>query len=385
MTAAVVAELVDLPHADVLVSLWLNEAGEIQASLQLLEELSKSGPDRPDLHFGFAEVARTTGRTFDAWTHLNAAESAPRAATWSSEYVEEFSRSVSLSKALVSELRNDWQNAKAQYEKLKAAGVTEPAVELGLGRASFKLGAFEKAEAHFRELARLAPKAYIAESLMAGLYAEQKKSAEAEAWLKKGVLENQEHSDQIRLEYAMWLLREQRAPEAVKLAQKALESNTEFADEFALVRAIAFYMYEKYGDAELVLARLAQKEIGNVLLSNLLALTLVESEDEGKRARALQIAIANAGATRASLDILSSLAYIQYRLGDRKAAEQTTAAILSRGGQLNRDSTYFLAQFLFTLGKTAEAESLLQASRESSGDFFNARRLERETKSKQAN
>jgi predicted Zn-dependent protease len=282
-------------------------------------------------------------------------------------------------------LRNDWQNAKAQYEKLKAAGVTEPAVELGLGRASFKLGAFEKAEAHFRELARLAPKAYIAESLMAGLYAEQKKSAEAEAWLKKGVLENQEHSDQIRLEYAMWLLREQRAPEAVKLAQKALESNTEFADEFALVRAIAFYMYEKYGDAELVLARLAQKEIGNVLLSNLLALTLVESEDEGKRARALQIAIANAGATRASLDILSSLAYIQYRLGDRKAAEQTTAAILSRGGQLNRDSTYFLAQFLFTLGKTAEAESLLQASRESSGDFFNARRLERETKSKQAN
>lgn len=191
----------------------------------------------------------------------------------------------------------------------------------------------------------------------------------------QGETENKQHFDSIRLAHAMWMLNEQRAPEAFRIAQAALKEETKFKDEYSLVQALVYYMYGKFSEAEGLLTVLAQKGTGNSRISNQLALALTESTDEGKRARALQIAVQNAKSAPDSADIASSLAWIQFRLGDMKGAEETTTAIVHRGGQLSRDSAYFLAQILLKLNRNKEAQALLDVTRKSKGEFYNVRQL----------
>jgi tetratricopeptide (TPR) repeat protein len=374
LVSLVVKEVGDLPAADVIVALWLQEFGEMQLSFQLLEQLSQREPNRGDLHFAYAELARRSGRTFDAWTHLAAAEAAEPQGSWSDGYAQEFKHTVLLSKAHVAELRSDWKTATALLNRLKDAGVAGTAIELGLGNAAFRAGELNAAESHFRAAAEMDPAQVIPELLMAKLLAAEQKQAEAEAWFLNGQANNSLHSEQLKLEYALWLLGQQRAPEAMKLA-RAAAADSKFADSFALVRGLALYMYQRYEDAELELSKLSQKNPNDVRISNQLALALVESADEGKRARALQIAIANMKALPASADVASTLAWVQFKLGDPSAAQQTTAAVLARGGKLSRDSAYFLAQVLVHSQQHEQAQLLLETTRNSHGEFFNARRL----------
>ena len=249
------------------------------------------------------------------------------------------------------------------------------AIEVGLGRAAFFTNDIQAAELHFRKAATLAPDEVAPELLMASLFASKQKSDEADVWFSQGIAENVLHSDSIRLAYAMWMLNEQRAPEAFKFSQAAIKEDTKFKDEYSLVQALVYYMYGKYPEAEGLLSSLAQKNPGNLRIGNQLALALAESSDEGKRARALQVAFQNVKSAPDSVDTASSLAWIQFRLGDLKAAEETTAAIIRRGGQLSRDSAYFLAQILSKLNRESEAGKLLDVTRKTKGEFLNAKRL----------
>ena len=375
LASDVVSELKDLPHADVLVALWLLEKRELQAAQQLMEMLSRTDPDRPDVHYAFAEIARVSGRSFDAWVHLTAGETSAKPNTWSPKYAEDFSKSLLYSKSLIAEQREDWAASSLLLTRLRSVGTNTANIELGLGRAAFHTEHPDQAELHFREAAKLAPDAVAPELLLASLYAAKQKPEEADAWFIKGMAENQTHSDSIRLAYSMWLLNEQRAPEAFRLAQAALKEETKFKEEYSLVQSLVYYMYGKFTEAEGLLSSLAQKNTSSLRISNQLALTLAESTDEGKRARALQIAYQNVKAATDSADIACSLAWIQFRLGDMKAAEETTTAIVRRGGQLSRDSAYFLSQILLKLNRKQEADALLEVTSKSKGEFFNARRL----------
>lgn len=375
LAAEVVAELKDLPHADVLVAIWLFEKREFQAGQQLLERLSQTESSRPDVHFAFAEFARGSGRAFDAWMHLSAAEQTKAPSSWSKKYADEFFKTVLYTKSLVAEQRDDWNASSHLLTRLRASGVNTVSVELGLGRAAFHNGEIQVAESHFRTAASLAPDEVAPELQLAGLFAAKRKSEKADEWFVKGEVENQKHADRIRLAHAVWLLSEQRAPDAFRLAQSALKEETKFKDEFSLVQALVYYTCGKFTEAEALLSSLAQKNIGSLRISNQLALTLVESTDEGKRARALQIAFQNMKSSQDSADIACSLAWIQFRLGDMQAAEETTSAIIRRGGQFSRDSAYFLSQILLRLDRKKEADSLLEVTNKSKGEFFNAKRL----------
>ncbi len=378
LAARAVSEAVDLPHGDIVVSLWLCELGEFAACQQLLEQVSVIEPGRLDLHYAYAEVARKNGRTYDAWTHLNIAESTDPPAAWSKEYTQEFATQVLFSKALVAEQRRDWKASKELFTRLQELGTSGSAIPMGLGRAAFEAGDAAGAESLFRQAATIEPDQIVPELIMAGLYAAQKKYEETELWFKRGAAENKSHGERIRLDHATWLLREQRAPDAMRLAQAAA-TESKYADEFAFIRALAYYMYEKFSESETELARLAQKKPGDVRINNQLALSLVESTDEGKRARALQVAVANAKLASQSGDILATLAWVQFRLGDLQASQQTAATILGRGGQLSRDSAYFLAQILADFKQTEQAQTLLEIVRNNEGEFFNERRLERQS------
>jgi len=370
----VVSKIGDLPHADVLMAFWLVEAGELQAAQQLLEQLSKSEASRPDVHYAFAEFARAQGRAFDALTHLLVAETTAPPANWSKKYSEEFLNSILSKQALVAEFREDWPTVKRIATRLQAAGVSGGQLELWFGRAAFHAGDATQAEVHFREVARLAPDEVSPELLMANLYDAQRKPREAEAWFKKGVNESRQHKDRIRLEHAMWLLQQQRPADAQKVVGP-IQPDGPLADQSSLVAAIADYMLGRYLEAEAEFARIAEKDPDNVVIANLWALALVEINDETQKNKALEIATANLQKNPTSANFAASVAWIQFRLRQQESAEQIAAAIVQRGGQLSRDSAYFLGHVI-AKQQADGSQKLWELARKTEGEFLNQRRLE---------
>ncbi len=370
----VISKTGDLPHPDVLVAFWLVEAGEFQSAQQLLEQLSKTQASRPDVHYAFAEFARAQGRAFDAWTHLIVAETTPPPTTWSQKYSQEFLNSILSKQAIVAEMREDWPAVQRIATRLQAAGVSGGQLELWLGRAAFHSGDAAQAETHFREVARLAPDEVSPELLMANLYEAQRKPRETEAWFKKGVNESQQHKKKIRLEHAMWLLRQQRPAEAQKLIRPS-QLDAPLEDSHALVAAIADYMLGNYREAETELERLVEKDPDNIVLANLWALALIEIDEEAQKNKALEIANANLEKNPASPNFASSVAWIQFRLGRQEPAEQIAAAIVQRGGQLSRDSAFFLGHVI-KKNQADGSEKLWELAQQTEGEFLNHLRLE---------
>jgi len=375
LTERAVSKTGDLPHPDVLVAFWLVEAGQFGSAQQLLEQLSRTQASRPDIHYAFAEFARAQGRPFDAWTHLMVAETASPPPTWTPKYSEEFLNSIVSKQAMVAELREDWPTVKRLAKRLQAAGVSGGQLELWLGRATFHTGDATQAEVHFRQAARLAPQEVCPELLMASLYDGQAKPRETETWFKNGIAESQEHKANIRLEFALWLLRQQRPEEAQKLV-RPVDPGSPLAAQHALVAAIGDYMLGKYAEAAAEFARLAEKDAVNIVLANLWALALVELSDEAQQAKALEIAIANLEKSPASPNFAASVAWIKHRLGQQEAAEQLAAAIAQRGGQLSRDSAFFLGHVI-EKSQPEGTEKLWELARTTQGEFLNQRRLEK--------
>jgi hypothetical protein len=374
LTERVVSQTGDLPHPDVLIAFWLVEAGQFGSAQQLLEQLSRTQTSRPDIHYAFAEFARAQGRPFDAWTHLMVAETASPPPTWTPKYSEEFLNSIVSKQALVAELREDWPTLKRLANRLQAAGVSGGQLELWLGRATFQMGDAAQAEVHFRQAARIAPAEVCPELLMANLYDGQGKPRETEVWFKKGIEESREHKEKIRLEFALWLLRQQR-PEAAQKLVRPIEPGSPLADQHALVAAIGDYMLGKYDKAAAEMSRLAEQDPNNIVLANLWALALVELSDETQQAKALEIALANLEKSPASPNFAASVAWIKHRLGQQEAAEQIAAAIAQRGGQLSRDSAFFLGHVI-EKSQAEGTEKLWELARTSQGEFLNQRRLE---------
>ena len=128
--------------------------------------------------------------------------------------------------------------------------------------------------------------------------------------------------------------------------------------------ALAHRMAGQTSDAESLLSALHQKTPASFSVSNQLALVLVESSDEAKRGRALQIATSNARRFQNSEDALSTLGWVQYRLGDVAAAEQILTATMS-DGSVSRDTAYYLSKVKAALGKTDESTTFASSRRRS--------------------
>ncbi|MEL6106092.1 MAG: hypothetical protein AAFU85_08650 [Planctomycetota bacterium] len=375
LTAKLTSNSDRLPHADVLVATWLFKSHELDAATKLMEYAAKTNPPRPDIHALFAEVAFSQGRSFDAWTHLLAAEAATSPENWSPEYSQQWRTNIRVSKGVVAAARGDWKTTHRLLKAFREHESVDVNVLLTLSQAAFHLGNMEQAETDLRRAATLQPGVCIPELMLAQWFASINRSDEVERWFAKGGRETYEHSDQIRLAHIRWLITQNRIDDAADVIKSA-RKNPSTRTDMHFLSAIVDLSRGDYDSAEARLAKLHQQLPENVVISNQLALALVESQDEGKRSRALQIATANAKAAPESVDLVASLAWIQFRLGDIASASAISDAILHQGGTLNRDSCFFIATIQEKRGRQRQAKALFDASRDSAGKFLNAYRTD---------
>lgn len=372
----------DLPHPDIILSNWLLEGGYPDQAKQLMEQLSVEAPMRVDVHFWFAKLAVSEGRLFDASSHLQLIQIQKPPKTWAAEYYRAFLANVEKSRAQVAAMRGEWNSASTTLAALIEDGFDSADIRLGLGQALFAQNDLAGAEEHLRKAADLAPSRVVPELILAELHDAIGNEREAEEWFRKSIQREDDSklldskNQQAAGAYAAWLLRRNRSDETLHTIQTF--SGTEVTPEFRMLRAFALQMNGEYEASTTILADLSQSDPGNVLLANRLALALVESEDEGKRGRALQIAQANTKQAPRSVNVACSLAWIQFRLGDLNAASRTASSVLQAGGQLDRDSAYFLAEILNALGQSEQASKLIDLATTSKGEFYYLRRLKKE-------
>ncbi len=368
----------DLPHPDVIVCRWLIDSGYVEDAKRLIEETASTVLDSQDVHIVFAEIASLEGRRFDAWTHYKAALVADPRATWSEEYRTAIKAAIWLGQAKLASERSDWNTARQLYERLLDSKLHVESSQLGLGQVAIAENNLSEAETHFRTAADLNPR-LVPELLMAQLLSASQRTQDAELWWKKALAAEREsgtesdgartESGVVPLKYANWLLRNNRPDELLAFLNDSQFTESQ-RNSFVLLIALANQMKGEHGVAVRELSRMSRQDPSDVFLSNRLALSLVESSDEGQRSRALQIAQANIKLVPNSLDLASALAWIQLRLGDLDAAAQTCVAVLNSNGPLSRDSAFFLAQVLSSLDRQTESARLLQLAEAGKGEFY---------------
>lgn len=362
----------DLPHTEIVIARWLLESGQPIAARTLAEQLSVQEPHRVDLRILFAQLAVSQGHWFDAWEHLAAAEQAEFPQDWSEKYREEQRREILSIQSHVASQRADWENAKRLYTTLLKA-TDRPQHRLELAKALLYLHEHDQAEALIRQACESPDIDASAELILARLYQQAGDRTLCEEWFRRGTGLAGEPGLIALLEFNRWLLAENRPDEVLKTLAR-VQPPPDRADDFTFVAALAHRMIGNMKRAESLLIPLHHKQPANLVVSNQLALVLVESSDEGKRSRALQIATANAKRQSQLEDVVATLGWVQFRLGDPVQAEQTLIST-SADGAISRDTAFYLSRVKQALGKDDESMQLADAARSGRGEFFNRGRL----------
>lgn len=375
-------------HAEIQLASLMLQGGQTAAAVQVLNAFSLGPADQYEAHFAFARLASSEGRWFDAWAHVQAATQASPPTRWPVETQQQSQVQLKLLEASIALQRNDWGAALEHYTSLRKSAPDNAQVAQGLAIAAFQSGQLELAETTFRAAAQLNVDLSPYPLQLAQLYSAQGDLERAESWYRRALAvagdansarpDNSENEmprselvSRTQRAFAQWLIGQNRAREALdQLSTPPGESLSEGSlAQRQFLRGLAHRMLGNWATAETTLANLHQAEPANWLISNHLALVLIESEDEGKRARAMQIAQANIQKTQ-NADTTSTLGWLQFRLGDTARAERTFARLLQTGN-ISRDTAFYLLQIQTELGKRTEAEWLQTKILDSSGAFFN--------------
>ena len=369
-----VAESGIIPHPAVQVASWLLTAKNFVAAQMVMESIAVSEPDRPDVRWMFAEVARSQGRLFDAWTHITLATKAKPPTQWDPKFAKHMQSLIAKSQALIADQRGDYATSEPLFKELLKQGIRTVEVYMALGRASFFQGRPDEAFKYFELACKPESIKAVPELLMAALFEQKGEQKKTEEWFQKGDSKGTLDAERIRLEYVRWLIRQNRSDDARKVATKFRPSDENRAD-FEYLIALAERMEGKFSIAEKLLSRLNRANPTSFSISNQLALVLAESEDQGKLGRAMQLATTNVRNNPKSSDAISTYGWVQHRSGDSAGAEQTFNVLLQTG-QASRDVAYYVAKVKSALGQTEFAGQVMEKAKNSEGEFFNAFRVD---------
>lgn len=358
-------------HPEVLLAELLATAGFNNDCKSVLEEFSTRQPGRVDVYLLFTEIAVKQQRWFDGW---NLASIGLRAAVpkhWSPDFKKQVRQRLLLLQATCNEGRKDWAGAKKIYAAMEPATIYDIDVLAGIGRTNFHLGEIEAALGSFEKIKSKNPESDSPYLLLAQLYDQTGKSAEAEEAYKTAY-KNGEGEDKVkaRLAYARWLILQNQANKISKLLQEPIEQSPDNERERQFLQALTSRMEGDYSKAQEILDALNHQHPDNLPISNQLALVLCESKDESSRSKAVQIAENNVRSQSKSSEAWATLGWVKFRFGDLKAAESSLANA-SQLGPLKRDGVYYALQLKRAAGDDKAVAILEKALEQASGpDYF---------------
>ncbi len=362
-----------LPTVEVFLGKLLSAYNRIPEAISVLEKYTNENSEDPEAFVTFGTIALKTGRNMDAWLHLQHAQQlidSDKLPSGRAKYVMPILTEL---QATVAERRRRWQEAEELFRKLH---VLKPDFEYPLwraGRAMVLAGQIREgfkllSETHAKDSKLPPPSLTVAQTLfdLSDWYTKPDEAARLENWYKKAITEEPDNPI-AWASYFKWLLLATRPEDVAKRFNEVPQSIRSNRDIQLMLSLAARYVGE-LDRAEKILSELNQANPDDIDVANQLALVFIESQDEDKRSRALELSERNFGLVQNSEPIIATAAWVQFRLGSQEVANKLLSQ-LAAAGSLSPQSTYYLAELMAKSNHVEESKQLLKIAAESPGIF----------------
>ena len=167
--------------------------------------------------------------------------------------------------------------------------------------------------------------------------------------------------------YIAWLVSRGRETDAGKLIERIPKDMQDKRDMRFLGALVSRYL-GKNDLAEKGFSDLHQQYPDDVESADQLALVLIESSEEGKRALSKQLSEANVRRYPNQEGTIATGAWIQFKLGYVDIADRMFSELTSKRA-ISPQTGYYIAQLMKSRGKEDEAKKILEAIVKQPGSF----------------
>jgi Tfp pilus assembly protein PilF len=333
---------------------------------EVLEQVVVEHPDLPETHVVFGRLALQERRLTDAQLQFDKALELTAAGSWSDRRRNGLLVEAHDGLAAVAEPRKAWPAVLAHLTACLQLEPKSGQFRQRKGAALFRQGERQKAHAELEQAVKDDPSLESAAILMGRLFAEEGNLTKAAEWMDYAVKLAPDDA-KTRLGYATWLFEQDQPEKARPHAEAASRLAPNSADARGLCGLIAWQLKD-YATAERIFRELHLETPGNVTASNFWALSLAEQPSDAQRTRARQVAEINVQLQSKSAEALTTLGWVDYRLGQLDQAEQSLRAAIATG-KGSSETAYYLARVLADRQKNDEVPQLLKVSFSASGRF----------------
>ena len=345
---------------------WFLRAQKGKEARITLERFAAEDPKHPDGYLLNASFAFNEGRITDSILSCQAALQFAAEARFDAEQRKRFVRDARQGLAACYEQRGDVASLKEQLTGLLNDDPKNSPLRGRLAAATFLAGKPEEAFADFRKVFEDDPTADPPELRLAQLWTGKGDRDKAEDWLKKAVSAHATSAKAHRA-YAGFLLDEGK-PDAAQLYLDAAAKHEPKARETAALTALMARHKKDYAAAEVAFEQLHKDAPGDPFALGNLAIALVESADEKKRKRGVDLAESLVKQHSRAADAYAVLGYCYFKAGRVDDADKALGTAASTG-QVGLDTAYYLALVLNDKKKHPEAHKILTEAVGARGAF----------------
>ncbi len=371
--AKLLQETDTLPAVEIFWAKLLVVTNRLGDAIKILEEYVRDHQEDAEVYTTMGILAARSGRFTDAWLNLLYAQRLLDKESFPKSRLKYVMPTFLDARAVVADARKQWNEADQMYNKLMALKPDDHSYRWRYGRSLIMSGNLTKGHLVMTQACEGDSKLPRATLAVAQLLAEtsdwskKKESSETvEQWYLKSISEKQD-DDKAWTSYFKWLVLADRSAD-VKTKFDALPDALKKVREVALIRSVAARYLNEISLAESLLTPLHQEKPDDLEVADQLALVLIESNDEAKRGRALQLAERNFRAASELEQVAATAAWIQLQLGSSDIADKILTQLAARG-PLSPQTTYYVSELLRRNGKDLDSKRLLKAAVDAVGVF----------------
>jgi len=368
----------ELPPGEILFAQLLVATNQGAAARNAFELAAKNHPQDPEAYVAFGEIALNQNQVTDGEALMEKGLALAEAFKGNPKRKRNLTLRSLAGLATVYERREDFATALKYLERWVKMDPDNAAPYARLARAQFELEDVKEAYLTLNKQHEVDENAPRAEVSMALLYEQESREQGKQelrqnaAKLMKLAVDRDPKDLQVRLAAAEWAAEADELAFARENAQEALKIDGDSLQAMLLLGLVARYQ----GDlttAEKMFSQALLKSPGNFGALNNMAITLVATDDNEKRQRALELAelLARANSDRnqqLGREAAITFAWCLLAMGREVEANRVVQAALS-AGSVSRESGYYTARVLAEVKRYEDAIKVLGPMMDVSQDY----------------